>query len=73
MKKTEWYNGDKKPVRVGAYQRKYFIDGSFFFWFSWWDGQGFSPSRFLLSNCQNDKMKYGYSDQQNIPWRGVAK
>jgi hypothetical protein len=70
---TGWYRGDQKPVRVGAYQRKYFSGGGWFFWFSWWDGKRFSTSRILLSDCQNDEMKYGYSDRQNLPWRGVTK
>jgi hypothetical protein len=73
MKETGWYSGDQKPVRVGAYQRKYFAKGGWFSWFSWWDGKRFSHSMILLSDCQNNGMKYGYSDRQDLPWRGVTK
>jgi hypothetical protein len=75
MKETEWYRGDQKPVRVGAYKRKYrdkqrSLLGD---WFSWFDGQNFGIAFFTLKACQKHKANCEISLMQNLPWRGVSK
>ena len=69
MKKTAWFPGDVKPVRVGVYQQKDWTgrrigyqrwDG--FDWFAWYT----DADRAILSLTKTDA---GY---QNDPWRGLA-
>jgi len=61
MKRTGWYNGDQKPVRVGEYERSdYTLYG--FIDRDWWDGE-----LWLLAED-------GYAiPEQHLPWRGLTK
>jgi hypothetical protein len=68
MKLTGWYRGNQKPVRVGVYERDY---GSVVSSYCFWDGRKFSMGFYTLKKAEDF---CGWeSNEQNLPWRGVAK
>ena len=60
MKRTKWYNGYQKPVRVGYYERDYWVAGEVHQDF--WDGY-----MWILEGT-NLVCKY-----QFLSWRGLTK
>lgn len=68
MKTTPWFDGSQKPVRVGAYGRR-FQSGTKF-GFSWWDGRGWGfagqtpECAYLLRKAR--------SCLDELQWRGLA-
>ena len=75
MKRTKWYDGEQKPVRVGVYERDYSTLLLSFNYYAYWDGKrwysatstarGAEAMRLLLCDWP--------SDHQKLPWRGVVK
>ena len=69
-KKTPWFDGSVKPVRVGVYQRRY---SNGLILYSLWDG-----ARWMLNaETANEAAGTGArwkdaSPHQFIPWRGLA-
>jgi hypothetical protein len=54
MKLTDWYSGDQKPVRIGAYERDFGVP---FTEYSWWNGKEFGVGYFGLSACLSQQME----------------
>ena len=64
-KKTPWISGDKKPVRVGVYERQ---DKTNAFWF--WNGDYWV---FGGTSSLGSAHRRGInSPHQSLPWRGLA-
>ena len=64
MTETGWYNGDQKPVRVGAYKRRYSPNS--YVYFCWWNG---SKWGFAYDTAESAKRGRKYiSSVQNRPW-----
>jgi hypothetical protein len=60
MKRTKWYGGYQKPVRVGEYERDYWLSGDILK--DWWDG--------TLWGLEGTDLAY---EHQHLPWRGLTK
>ena len=68
MKPTDWIPGDVKPVRVGVYQREY-PSGA---WrYCLWNGRGWC----VYGLTPKDAAEWSdvESNEQNLPWRGLAE
>jgi hypothetical protein len=62
MKRTKWYNGFQKPVRIGEYERDYWLSEDVLLVKDIWDGYGWvEPVTGFV--CR----------QQHLPWRGLTK
>ena len=60
MKRTGWYGGYQKPVRVGEYERDYWLSGDVLK--DIWDGRVWvEPVTGFVRR------------QQHLPWRGLTK
>lgn len=59
MKRTKWYNGYQKPVRIGEYERDYWLSGDVLK--DIWDGSVWVA--FTGWVCEH----------QHLPWRGLTK
>jgi hypothetical protein len=70
MKLTDWYSGDKKPVRVGVYQRDY---GNIGLLYSYWDGGKWGVGHHKIHVAYRFGFHFSIYAQKQIPWRGVAK
>lgn len=68
MKRTGWYRGDQKPVRVGPYERAY---GDDIHVYCFYDGEAFSVAG--ESPEEAEDYRFTVSAHQNLPWRGLAK
>ena len=68
MKKTDWFPGDVKPVRVGVYEQKNPIGQ---LGYQRWDGSSWYFWCSTVFKAQLATMKAGDSFQ-NDPWRGLA-
>lgn len=66
MKKTPWFDGSVKPVRVGVYERTF---GSGETHFSKWDGKRWNQ----FGNLLYASRQMNASGWQNLPWRGLTK
>ncbi|QGZ66294.1 hypothetical protein [Paraburkholderia acidisoli] len=57
--KTDWYEPNQKPVRVGYYEAEVFDGGWIYEWRMWFDGETWRdcPNGWALAN-------------QNVKWRG---
>jgi len=67
MKRTGWYRGDQKPVRVGVYERKYSVGVGYCF---------YCRGLFSMSATTPQKaytLRVVPSAVQDLPWRGLAK
>ena len=63
MKRTGWYNGFQKPVRVGYYERDYWLNfGEEKAMQSYWDGTAWG--------LEGTDLVYTH---QHLPWRGLIK
>lgn len=69
LKRTGWYSGHQKPVRVGVYERNY---GTKVTNYCWWDGKVFGCAVIGFSAYVNYQ-QYGASLAQNLEWRGITK
>ena len=67
MKKTPWFRGDQKPVRVGYYQRDYGGDGV---GLDFWNGVEWG---LWMSVAPFTEFLWTRLSEQNLPWRGVLK
>jgi hypothetical protein len=67
MKRTPWFPGTVKPMRVGVYEREY---GEYDFLYCRWDGKYWYAC--AMTPKQAEKAP-GLSAMQNLPWRGVMK
>lgn len=70
MKKTGWYSGDQKPVRVGLYEVKN-RDDSRRVGYKWWDGKRWSLFRRNLQEAVAFNRKP--SGFQESIWRGLTE
>lgn len=69
MTETGWYTGDQKPVRVGAYKRRFPFRNLVFY--SWWDGRDWEVLAYTLKEV---KLRTPvFSSYQNLPWRGLTE
>ena len=66
VNETGWYRGDQKPIRIGAYKRKY-PNGSICY--SWWDGRLF---HWAVQSLRITATGLDVSRHQSLPWRGLA-
>ena len=69
LKLTGWYEGHQKPVRVGVYERWYVG----FAVFCYWNGTHWGCLASTVDSCQENKMIFGISPDQDRPWRGISK
>jgi hypothetical protein len=67
-KRTLWYPGNVKPVRVGAYEK---VHNSFEKCYQWWNGKWWGIC------CISPDYAMAYNDQesqyQTLPWRGLEE
>lgn len=68
MTKTGWFNGFKKPVRNGVYERDHPTWGKSYS--NWHNGVWFYPAYTVIEALNN--ITKGCSDVQHCPWRGLA-
>lgn len=66
-KLTPWFPGDVKPVRMGAYMRKY-EDGMTVY--CKWNGLCWLCAASTARNAANETVPSGW---QSLPWRGLAQ
>ena len=70
MTETGWYNGNQKPVRVGAYKRpNVYSARANAFLFHWWDGRKFGHGAATISRAYLRRLDV--SRHQNLPWSGL--
>ena len=71
-KKTPWFDGDVKPMRVGVYERDdsatWLGDGSEAF--SFWDGHYWMALSLDIDSANSRNYP---SQFQLLPWRGLAR
>lgn len=75
-KKTEWYDGDQKPVHIGVYERDMTLafkeDADLIY--SYWNG-----IHWVLSSdsVEGAELEFDYCDfdsyYQDLPWRGLTR
>jgi hypothetical protein len=64
MKRTKWYNGYQKPVRVGYYERDYWLN---------------LGEELTVTQCYWNGTTWGLEGtdlvytHQHLPWRGLTK
>jgi hypothetical protein len=68
IKKTPWFDGSQKPVRVGVYQRKYEAGIRF----CWFDGKRFGCNSRSASDAYHQYSIFGASFDRDLAWRGLA-
>ena len=75
MKRTGWYNGTQKPVRVGVYERDYGTLLLTFNYFAYWDGKRWYCSMYSARGAYEARtLQFDWpSEHQKLPWRGVVK
>lgn len=67
---TDWYRGEQKPIRIGAYERLYVNEAVVY---SYWDGSKWSVAYMSLEWCLREKGKANGTPRQDLPWRGLAE
>ena len=68
MTETGWYTGRQKPVRIGAYKRRYLPDSEIFF--CWWSGRAWG---FAGKDAESAKRnRWIISGSQNLLWCGLT-
>lgn len=67
MRRTKWYDGAIKPVRVGLYERRLNRLVSWSYWNGKYWGLLNSSAKFAVS------MKLTRSVYKNLQWRGVTE
>lgn len=69
MKKTEWFKGSEKPVRVGVYERDYDVQRTYY---CYWTGKVFNGGYHTAYRAVNAAPSYE-SPYQDLPWRGLTE
>jgi hypothetical protein len=68
MKKTGWYSGDQKPVRVGLYEVQLRPE---YFGYKFWSGKAWGA--FAFEKEYAAAWKHIVEGQQEINWRGLTQ
>jgi len=66
MKMTTWFGGNRKPMKIGVYQRMFPISVRY----CYWDGLGWHVGGMSPKAARYKGM---ISDHQDLPWRGLAE
>ena len=74
MKRTQWYLGTIKPVRVGVYECEWEYLGTISYFFNFWDSEGWRFGYPLLDQRRVFVKASPIDDEHTlIKWRGVKK
>ena len=76
MKRTGWYSGNQKPIRLGVYERYYQFGARGEIYFCYFDGFVWLVGAKLAMDAMNAAMNSYPHDEcamQILPWRGLRK
>lgn len=72
MKRTDWFDGEVKPVRAGVYERKYTVNNEVYF--AYWSGTKWYNARDTVKRAV-DSYNWGlasYTKLDHTKWRGLT-
>lgn len=73
MKKTDWYPGHVKPVRVGVYECEWSFHGVKSYYYNCWDGINWCYGYESYKHFMILDSKPIDSEHILVSWRGVKK